>query len=133
MKELDIGDVAKRAGVPASTLRFYEKKGLIRPIGRNGLRRQYAESVLRTLDLIAMGQVAGFTLNEIATMLNKDGRTAIDPTRLEQQAHHIDCTIQRLQLLSRGLRHIARCTAPEHTECDQFKQTMARGLRLFRP
>ena len=133
MKELDIGDVAKRAGVPASTLRFYEKKGLIRPIGRRGLRRQYAENVLRTLDLIAMGQVAGFTLNEIATMLNKNGRSAIDRTRLEQQAHHIDSTIQRLQLLSRGLRHVARCIAPEQTECDQFKQMMARGLRLFRP
>ena len=133
MKELDIGDVAKRAGVPASTLRFYEKKGLIRPIVRRGLRRQYAESVLHTLDLIAMGQVAGFTLNEIATMLNKDGRTAIDRTRLEQQAHHIDSTIQRLQLLSRGLRHVAGCRAPEQTECDQFKHMMARGLRLFRP
>lgn len=56
MKELDIGEVARLSGVVPSTLRFYEKKGLIRPLGRNGLRRQYHENVLNTLQLIALGQ-----------------------------------------------------------------------------
>jgi DNA-binding transcriptional MerR regulator len=40
MTDLDISEVAHRAGVPASTLRFYEEKGLIAPTGRRGLRRQ---------------------------------------------------------------------------------------------
>src|SRR5690242_5737449 len=40
MPELDIGDVARRAGLPVSTLRYYEEKGLIASVGRNGLRRQ---------------------------------------------------------------------------------------------
>ena len=46
MKELDIGKVARWSGLPASTLRYYEEKGLIHSIGRNGLKRVFAESVL---------------------------------------------------------------------------------------
>ena len=41
MKDLDIADVAKRSGLPASTLRYYEERGLITPIGRRGLRRLF--------------------------------------------------------------------------------------------
>jgi DNA-binding transcriptional MerR regulator len=46
MTDLDIAEVAHRAGVPASTLRFYEEKGLISSTGRRGLRRQYDPGVL---------------------------------------------------------------------------------------
>lgn len=55
MKDLDIGDVAQRSGVPASTLRFYEEKGLIASVGRRGLRRLFDPSVLERLALIAVG------------------------------------------------------------------------------
>ncbi|GER62548.1 hypothetical protein NMCA_14860 [Enterobacter ludwigii] len=49
MKELDIREVANLTGVTPSALRYYEKKGLIKPIGRNGLRRQYNEIVVNKL------------------------------------------------------------------------------------
>lgn len=39
MRELDIAEVARRAGLAASALRYYEEKGLVQPIGRRGLRR----------------------------------------------------------------------------------------------
>ncbi len=39
MRELDIGEVVKRSGVPASTLRYYEQLGLLQALGRRGLRR----------------------------------------------------------------------------------------------
>ena len=41
MARLDIAEVVEQAGVPASTLRYYEEKGLIMPIGRSGLRRVF--------------------------------------------------------------------------------------------
>jgi DNA-binding transcriptional MerR regulator len=104
MKELDIGEVAELSGVPPSTLRFYEKKGLINPVGRNGLRRQFHRNVLNKLQLIMLGQAAGFTLAEMALMLNTEGRTVIDRKLLEQRARQIDSTIHRLQLLSKGLK-----------------------------
>ena len=57
MKDLDIAQVAGRSGVPASTLRFYEEKGLITSIGRRGLRRLFDPGVLERLTLIALGLV----------------------------------------------------------------------------
>ena len=66
---MDIAEVAKHAGVPASTLRFYEDKGLIASIGRQGLRRLFNADVLERLALIALGRAAGFSLDEIARML----------------------------------------------------------------
>ena len=48
---MDIGEVAQRARLTASTLRFYEEKGLIRSVGRRGLRRQFKPDVLERLAL----------------------------------------------------------------------------------
>lgn len=132
MKALDIREIADLSGVTPSALRFYEKKGLIKPIGRNGLRRQYHENVLTKLQLIALGQAAGFTLDEIATMFSTEGKMTIDREQLHQRAKEIDSTIRRLQLLSQGLKHAARCTEPEHTQCEEFKRIVSRGLRLIR-
>ncbi|MNB66790.1 HTH-type transcriptional regulator HmrR [compost metagenome] len=132
MKELDIREVADLSGVKPSALRFYEKKGLIQPVGRNGLRRQYHENVLNTLQLITLGQAAGFSLEEIAAMLGSKGNIAIDRELLHQQSRKIDVTVRRLQLLSRGLKHAARCSQPVHTECEEFKKIVSRGLRLVR-
>ena len=73
MKTLDIAEVAQGSGLPASTLRFYEEKGLIRSTGRHGLRRLFAESVLERLALVVLGQGAGFTLEEMAEMFGADG------------------------------------------------------------
>jgi DNA-binding transcriptional MerR regulator len=64
----DIAEVARRSGVPASTLRFYEEKGLIMSAGRRGLRRLFEPAVFERLALIALARASGFTLEEIARM-----------------------------------------------------------------
>jgi DNA-binding transcriptional MerR regulator len=51
---MDIAEVAKRSGVPASTLRYYEERGLIASVGRQGARRRFAPGVLDQLALIAL-------------------------------------------------------------------------------
>ena len=53
-EKIDIGQVARASGLPASTLRFYEEKGLIKSSGRHGLRRLYDPGVLEQLSLIAL-------------------------------------------------------------------------------
>ncbi|HET8708318.1 MAG TPA: MerR family transcriptional regulator, partial [Pseudomonadales bacterium] len=75
---MDIGEVAKKSGVPASTLRYYEEKGLITSTGRSGLRRLFNDSVLEQLALIALGQAAGFSLDEIGAMFTPNGQPEID-------------------------------------------------------
>lgn len=129
MAELDIGEVARRTGVPASTLRFYEQHGLIAPIGRKGLRRVYAPRVIERLSLIALGRQAGFSLGEIARMFTADGRPRIDRKHLAAKADELDGTIRRLLALRKGLRHAAACPAPSHLECPSFRRLMRGAIQ----
>jgi DNA-binding transcriptional MerR regulator len=124
MTELDIAEVARRAGVPASTLRFYEEKGLISPTGRRGLRRQYDPGVLERLALIALGRTAGFSLDEIAHMLAPDGQPRIDRRMLAAKADELDDRIRELGALRDSLRHAASCPAPSHMECPAFRRLL---------
>ncbi|MDO9489907.1 MAG: helix-turn-helix domain-containing protein [Sphingomonadaceae bacterium] len=129
MKDLDIAEVAKRSGTPASTLRYYEEKGLIRSIGRRGLRRLFDPGVLETLALIALGRATGFALDEVSTMLAPDGRVAIDRDRLAAKADELDRTISGMTSLRDGLRHAAACPAPNHAECPKFQRIVRRAAR----
>jgi DNA-binding transcriptional MerR regulator len=124
VRELDIGEVQKRSGVPASTLRFYEDKGLIRSIGRQGLRRQFHASVLERLALISLGRAAGFSLDEIGLMLAPDGQPQIDRQRLSAKAEELDETIRKLSAVRDGLKHAAACRAPSHMECPTFQRLL---------
>lgn len=124
MQELDIGEVAQRSGLPASTLRFYEEKGLIASIGRHGLRRRYDSSVLERLALIALGRAAGFSLDEIVRMFAPDGRPRVDRKMLTVKADELDQTIRELTAMRDGLRHAAVCPAPSHLECPTFRKLL---------
>ncbi len=125
MTDLDIGEVARRAGVPASTLRFYEEKGLIAATGRRGLRRQYDPAVLERLALIALGRAAGFSLDEIARiMFAPDGQPRIDRQMFASKAEELDRRIQELGVLRDSLRHAAACPAPSHLECPTFRRLL---------
>lgn len=122
--DLDIGTVAARSGLPPATLRYYEARGLIASVGRHGLRRQYDASVLDQLALIALGKVAGFSLDEIGQMFSTHGEPRIDRDRLSERADALEEQIQRLGALRDGLRHAARCPAPSHLECPTFRRLM---------
>jgi DNA-binding transcriptional MerR regulator len=122
VKDLDIAEVARRAGVPASTLRFYEEKRLIASVGRRGQRRLFDPGVLERLALIALGRAAGFSLDEIALMFAPDGRPRIDRQMLAAQADKLDKTIRQLSAMRDGLRHAAACPAPSHMECPNFRR-----------
>jgi DNA-binding transcriptional MerR regulator len=122
MRDLDIAEVAKRSGVPASTLRFYDENGLITSVGRRGLRRLFDPGVLERLALIGLGRAAGFSLEEIAQMFAPDGRPRIDRKKLATRADDLDKTIRRLSAMRDGLRHAAACPAPSHMECPTFRR-----------
>jgi DNA-binding transcriptional MerR regulator len=121
---MDISEVAHRSGVPASTLRFYEEKGLIGSVGRRGLRRVFGPGVLERLALIALGRSAGFSLDEIARMFAPDGRPQIDRVVLAAKAEELDGTIRKLSAVRDGLRHAAVCPAPSHMECPTFRRLL---------
>jgi DNA-binding transcriptional MerR regulator len=121
-RPLDINEVARQTGIAASTLRFYEEKGLIASVGRRGLRRVFAPKVLERLALIALGRSAGFSLDQIALMFAPDGKVRIDKGLLSAKAEELDGTIRRLTAMRDGLRHAAVCPAPSHMECPKFQR-----------
>jgi DNA-binding transcriptional MerR regulator len=121
---MDIAEVAKRAGVPASTLRYYEKKGLIASVGPEGTRRRFAPGVLDQLALVALGQAAGLSLDEIRSMLSPSGGPRIDRQVLAAKADEIDTAVRQLRAVSRGLRHAAACPATSHAQCPTFQRLL---------
>lgn len=121
---MDIAEVAKKSGMPASALRYYEEKGLITSVGRQGLRRTFAPGVLDQLALIALGQAAGFSLDDIGAMFSPDGQANIDRKSLNAKADELDQTIKRLKAMRSGLRHAAVCPAPSHAECPTFQRLL---------
>jgi len=124
VKLLDIAEVAKQAGVPASTLRYYEEKGLIVSVGRRGLRRLFEVGVLERLALIALGRASGFSLDEVARMFTREGAVRIDRQALKAKADELDRTIRKLSAMRDGLRHAAVCPAPSHMECPTFRRLL---------
>lgn len=121
---MEISAVARVSGVPASALRYYESKGLIRAMARDGGRRHFAPEVLDQLALIALGQAAGFSLDEIRAMLTPGGQPDIDRRLLAAKADELDRTAKRLLAMSEGLRHAAVCPAPSHAECPSFQRLL---------
>lgn len=121
---LDIAQVAQRTGMAASRLRFYEEKGLIASIGRRGLKRLFEASVLDRLAFVALGQTAGFSLDEIGGVLGAEGQPRLDRAQLSAKAAEMDQTISRLSALRDGLRHAAVCPAPSHMQCPTFQRLL---------
>lgn len=105
---LSIGEVARRAGVRTSTLRYYETAGLIPPPHRAGGRRQYEPGVLHRLAVIRVAQQAGFTIAELRILLHGFGDAVRPPERwrrlAERKLVEVDALIQR----ARGMRHLLR-------------------------
>ena len=124
MEQLDIGVVAERTGLAPSTLRYYERRGLIAAVGRHGLRRQFDPDVVERLALISLARSAGFSLDEARLMLATDGPPRVDRAMLAARADDLDETIRRLSAMRDGLRHAAKCSAGSHLECPTFRRLL---------
>lgn len=127
MHDLDISEVSRRSGLPASTLRFYEEKGLIQSHGRRGLKRLFDPEVLERLGLIGLGRLSGFSLDEIAAVLTPGARPVIEKSRLAAKADEIDGLIRKLATMRDGLRHAADCQSASLMECPHFRRILKLG------
>ncbi len=102
---LTIGEVARRAGVPVPTLRYYEQRGLLAATRTTGNQRRYPRWVLRRLAFIAAGQRVGLSLDQVKAALDTlpadRAPTQQDWTRLAQpwrrQLAAQICELQALQ------------------------------------
>jgi DNA-binding transcriptional MerR regulator len=125
---LPIGEVARRAGVATSTVRFYERRGLLTADARESGRRRYRTGTLRRLVFIGMLQDAGLSLDDIAGVLDADHIAdwkAIANRRLVLLEAEIDRLQRARSYLSGAL--LCRYDHPA-TECRIMGQEIDRRL-----
>ena len=111
---LTIGEVASRAGVATSALRFYEREGLVASVRSEGGQRRYERDVLRRIAFIRAAQRVGLSLDDIRTSLASlpDGRTptASDWAKLSRSWRPLlDARIAELERLRDNLSNCIGC------------------------
>ncbi len=116
MEGMSIGEVARKAGVRTSALRYYERIGLLPRAGReNGRRRYDGEALREALDRLAVvrvAQQAGFTISEIRTLLDgfsedtppSERWRALAQAKLPEVEALVERALSMKDLLERGLR-----------------------------
>ena len=119
---LTIGEVAKRSGVAASALRFYEERGLIMSFREPGKQRRYPRPVLRTIAFIVFAQRIGLSLDAIKAELGKlpGGRppSRADWNRISKTWQStIDARIEELQRLRGSLTECIGCGCLSLDKC----------------
>ena len=118
---LTIGEVARRAGVRASAIRYYEEAGLLEEPERVGGKRRYDEEALRRLALIGGAKRAGFTLGEIRTLLHGfptgTGAAQRWQALASEKLVEVDEAIAQLRQTRGLLEEALRCECASLDEC----------------
>jgi len=113
MEYMTIGDVAKRAGLQTSAIRYYESEGLLPEPARVSGQRRYDENIFTRLALIRMAQEAGLTIGEIQTLVSgfPEGTPASDRWRelATRKLPEVDALILRLQTMRQVLEESLAC------------------------
>jgi DNA-binding transcriptional MerR regulator len=113
-----IGEVAERAGLATSAIRYYEELGLIRAISRQAGRRLFEESTANRLRAISAVREAGFSLEEIRRLLDSQSEGTEEwPSMVEAKIEDLRSRISRLQTIEATLRDSLQCGCPAWDEC----------------
>ena len=118
---LSIGEVARRAGMLPTTLRYYESIGLLPPpIRENGARR-YDASVFQRLEMIQTAQQAGFTLAEVRLLFDeilwRDTPSPQWNSLIQRKLQEINSLLVNIQSMKRLLEDILDCDSEHLAEC----------------
>jgi len=120
-----ITDLCRRTGLASSALRFYERKGLIRPIGREGGKRVYAADSVEQVALIDLLKHADFTLGEIAALVDTDGRVVPDwRDRARRKLAELDERLAEIRRARAILEHAVDCPHELWHDCPTHQQVV---------
>ena len=123
---LTIGELARRAGRRASSIRYYEQIGLLPEPRRVGGQRRYQPGSVRTLAVIDTAQRAGLSLDEIRALLGaaQGSGGAVEELRLiaARKVPQVTAMIERATLVRMWLEQAARCECPALEECPLFSE-----------
>jgi MerR family redox-sensitive transcriptional activator SoxR len=121
---LTIGQVAERAGLNTSHIRFYERVGVLPQPDRVGGQRRYGAEVLHRLSIIDVAQRAGLSLDEIAPLTGPDNRSADAGGHIRalagEKLPRIDALIARAQAVKHWLEVAQNCDCESVDVCGLF-------------
>lgn len=133
MRALSIGDAARRAGVRASALRYYETAGILPAPARSGGRRWYDEAAMQRIDMLKFAQQAGFTLKEIKLLFDSFGTGAPLSARWQTLARkkleELDAMAARVQQMRQMLELGLTCGCIRIEDCSVFKALPQQRIR----
>lgn len=116
-----IGEVAKRAGISASAIRYYEKEGLILQADRQGNARVYGADIFDRLALIELAKKAGFTIAETRELVRGISRRTPPGPRLQSMARRklveVEARIAEAKRMRAVLERMTACECPTFSEC----------------
>jgi DNA-binding transcriptional MerR regulator len=122
---LTIGQLSTATGVPTSTLRFWERKGLLPADARRGGQRRYDEDALTKVALLRLCQDAGLTLSEIGQIVHE--RVALSPSWrsfVRTKMDRLEENIAQLEHAHTMLAHALECPHEDITQCPKFRQAL---------
>jgi DNA-binding transcriptional MerR regulator len=115
---LSIGELSERTGVPATTLRYYDELGLVRPTARAAGRRRYAASAVRDVGVILFFREIGFSLAEIGRFMT--GERQCQQEMIDHKLAELAEQQHRIEVARTALEHGRQCPASEPMKCGRF-------------
>lgn len=122
---LTIGQLSEATGIPTSTLRFWERKGLLTADARKGGQRRYTEEALTKVALLRLCQDAGWTLAEISQIVRE--RLALAPNwrdTVSTKMSQLETEIAQLSHAHKMLEHVLECPHTDITQCPKFREAL---------
>jgi MerR family redox-sensitive transcriptional activator SoxR len=123
MKPMMIGDVARRAGVRPSAIRFYERSGVLPPARRASGQRRYDPAVLKQLAVVTLAREAGFTIREIRALFRDFTPDTTASTRWRSIAaaklQELDDVLRRTELMRSVVSAMMECRCRTLEDCGE--------------
>lgn len=125
MQLFAIGEISRQAGIPTSTIRYYERIGLLPPSKRVNTKRRYDAGILEKLGVIRMAQQAGLSIAEIQTLLH-DFPVDTPPSERWQalavtKIAELDALMEQIQGMKRLLQHTLECHCATIEDCARIE------------
>ncbi len=121
---MTIGELAAVSGLPASTICYWEKIGVLPKPARVGGQRRYAPDAVQRLAVLRLAQACGFRLDEMRQLLHGFGSAVQPPHRWQELAHRkqqeLDEQIARLKAMRRVVDRVMQCQCLELPECGRI-------------
>jgi len=127
---IKIGEISKKTGVSIDTIRFYETKGLLKPVSRTSSGyRYYDHNSINTLIFIKMAKDIGFTLSEIHDFLkiniSKKGRCSFTKDKIKNKLTNVNKKINDLKKIKKVLLKVSKeCESQKNGDSCKFLELL---------